>query len=480
MSKRKEKKFCDKFKDFAGRSTCAAVTHLGEKSQPLPVKIVWRITLVVGVFLTAVSTYFSASSFVNFSGNSEMILQTNSDNWIEHPNYHICTSNTFNLTILKEMGFVDAEMVSYLILTTSIFVVSPALVNDVERQRKLETKFNKILAENGIKDVAEVFRRAVLKCEDIIAGCISPNDYVDGVDCCAKYFPSGSFASATGACVTTFSAPPIIQRLPSIGFGFVVLVKDSRDSSALDNSIINPIMANQKGVTFSVSDKWTDPTVALFVGRHFTRIGLWTSVALSRKTINDEDIMTSIIARKVCAHRNDHERFRYLVPGFANYTEENCNYAVRQKRVTSMKNCYMMSIPYKGDLPSCRPQQMLTLDRLVKAQINSLTMRELGCVSECLRESYEFSASYADLQLTSNFNFGNWSISPNQSGNLAAINFYYASFMQTLLVNHYPTINQWFGILGGNLGLFLGASMVTVIELVVFCFSCCCSSSRNK
>ena len=61
------------------------------------------------------------------------------------------------------MGFVDAEMVSYLILTTSIFVVSPALVNDVERQRKLETKFNKILAENGIKDVAKVFRRAVLK-----------------------------------------------------------------------------------------------------------------------------------------------------------------------------------------------------------------------------------------------------------------------------------------------------------------------------
>ena len=61
------------------------------------------------------------------------------------------------------MGFVDAEMVSYLILTTSIFVVSPALVNDVERQRKLETKFNKILAGNGIKDVAKVFRRAVLE-----------------------------------------------------------------------------------------------------------------------------------------------------------------------------------------------------------------------------------------------------------------------------------------------------------------------------
>jgi hypothetical protein len=54
---------------------------------------------------------------------------------------------------------------------------------------------------------------------------------------------------------------------------------------ALDNSIINPIMANQKGVTFTATDKWTDPTVALFKERHYTRIGLWTSVAISRTTV---------------------------------------------------------------------------------------------------------------------------------------------------------------------------------------------------
>jgi hypothetical protein len=61
------------------------------------------------------------------------------------------------------MGFVDAEMVSYLILTTSVFIVSPALVDDVARQRQLEIKFNKILADKGIKDVKEIFQRAVLK-----------------------------------------------------------------------------------------------------------------------------------------------------------------------------------------------------------------------------------------------------------------------------------------------------------------------------
>jgi len=61
------------------------------------------------------------------------------------------------------MGFVDAEMISYLILMTSLFVVSPAILQNVERQRQLEIKFDKIVAQNGIEDVAEILQRAVLK-----------------------------------------------------------------------------------------------------------------------------------------------------------------------------------------------------------------------------------------------------------------------------------------------------------------------------
>ena len=171
----------------------------------------------------------------------------------------------------------------------------------------------------------------LIRCEDFIAGCISPNVYIDGIDCCNQFFPKGSFVSPTGACVTTFSAPPIIQvgyissiynciklnfkfffnladpvcwiRICSPCQGFTRLQRYEVDflnfptfwpmnyliflnlHLALDNSIINPIMANQKGVTFTATDKWTDPTVALFKERHYTRIGLWTSVAISRTTV---------------------------------------------------------------------------------------------------------------------------------------------------------------------------------------------------
>jgi hypothetical protein len=62
-----------------------------------------------------------------------------------------------------ELGFVDAEMISYLLLTTSLFVVSPALLQNVERQRQLEMKFDKIVEQNGIEDVAEILQRAVIQ-----------------------------------------------------------------------------------------------------------------------------------------------------------------------------------------------------------------------------------------------------------------------------------------------------------------------------
>ena len=61
------------------------------------------------------------------------------------------------------MGFVDNEMVSYLKLVTSLFVVSHIITKDFKRQHELEARFNKTLANRGIKDVDEVIQRALYK-----------------------------------------------------------------------------------------------------------------------------------------------------------------------------------------------------------------------------------------------------------------------------------------------------------------------------
>lgn len=95
------------------------------------------------------------------------------------------------------------------------------------------------------------------------------------------------------------------------------------------------------------------------------------------------------------------------------------------------------NIHISGDLPACRPHQILKMARQVfntigelsnplfeAAPSNKLSFDDdllclssicfIDCVSECWKETYGISASYADLQLAANFQFGNWTVSPNQ------------------------------------------------------------------
>lgn len=51
----------------------------------------------------------------------------------------------------------------------------------------------------------------IKRCDEIIVGCIYYGANLDGVECCAKYFPKGSFLSPSGACVSTHGAPVINQ-----------------------------------------------------------------------------------------------------------------------------------------------------------------------------------------------------------------------------------------------------------------------------
>jgi hypothetical protein len=53
---------------------------------------------------------------------------------------------------------------------------------------------------------------------------------------------------------------------------------------------------------------------------------------------------------------------------------------------------------------------------------------------------------------------------------LAALNFYYPTFSRTLLVNHYPTINQW-------LGTFKLKTLIDTVLWLVLEFEICLQES---
>lgn len=69
--------------------------------------------------------------------------------------------------------------------------------------------------------------------------------------------------------------------------------------------------------------------------------------------------MQSIVAskvNKVCAQRDAQNTFLHLVPGFTNYTENNCLYAIRQKSCIQTVNCYSVNLPYIGVVYWLKPR----------------------------------------------------------------------------------------------------------------------------
>jgi hypothetical protein len=58
--------------------------------------------------------------------------------------------------------------------------------------------------------------------------------------------------------------------------------------------------------------------------------------------------MQSLISHKICAQRDAQNTFLHLVPGFVNYTENNCVYANRQQRIVDASKCHLYFLPYKG------------------------------------------------------------------------------------------------------------------------------------
>lgn len=187
------------------------MAHLADESCPRPIRCLWIIVAVTGLILTASSTYWSVSyALKGGTSSTEMSVQELTEGHFEYPKVHLCTSNIFNHDVLKSLGFVNDEMISYLLLATSVLAASPILLENDGLQAHLQDRFDSLLSSNNLT-IQDVFRKAILRCDEIVAGCIAPGVFIDGARCCAEHFASASFLSPSGSCVTSHSSPPQYQ-----------------------------------------------------------------------------------------------------------------------------------------------------------------------------------------------------------------------------------------------------------------------------
>ncbi|XP_072040589.1 acid-sensing ion channel 1C-like isoform X2 [Amphiura filiformis] len=166
------------------------------------------------------------------------------------------------------------------------------------------------------------------------------------------------------------------------------------------------------------------------------------------------------------------------------YTLSGCFLECRLKYI--IQSCHCKPVRYPGNFPVCSPYVRATCVSQVLRDLISGSNGSCDCTVPCHYEEFQTSVSYATYpsrsvaaDTLSKYGFDD----EYQRENFVLVDVYYEE-LNFQLVNETEamTLSSLISDVGGNLGLFLGASLLTigeVIDYIIYKLKSLCRSERN-
>ncbi|XP_033108984.1 acid-sensing ion channel 3-like [Anneissia japonica] len=162
-----------------------------------------------------------------------------------------------------------------------------------------------------------------------------------------------------------------------------------------------------------------------------------------------------------------------------------CLLECRHKHIVN--ECGCRPIRYPGDEPECTPKETEGCASDVLNKLKSGVLEECDCPVPCAYTSFSTSVTYADIPNLSVenelYSFYETS-SPYFSKNYILLDVYYEELnLQVFKQTPAMTFSALLSDIGGQLGLFIGGSVITIFEVVQYFsmkgHSVCCNTSRS-
>ncbi|KAK4323334.1 hypothetical protein Pmani_005942 [Petrolisthes manimaculis] len=374
------------------------------------------------------------------------------------PDLVLCNSQIFNPHAAQEAGL-DQELKTYLAaVLNGPNSVTEGFAKDVGRQEALDTRFHQLLSDENTFDgqLYSLLRNVSWRCDDWVLRCYIPElkEALSGKDCCRKVFKP--CVTTQGLCYTAPLTSLLRQEMEGEYRGVFLLLQVPREipQDDLDWSMLNEKVMTSTGLQVAVKNNVTSASAAM----------LSQPFPITQATKMNNELATRGVWPWSVAQ---------CTPPSASPTRlltasGNCIFHAFYSDLLLQHNCTLPSAP-----PVIRDQyRMCTMREMLQHTDQQHTLGSTSCATLCHEEKYD--ASMVSSPLKSNLH----ALMPphhfllnntNQPRfDLATLTVFYPRIIYTEIIQSKPNLFDWISSLGGQVGLCIGASVITVLELIMF------------
>lgn len=467
------------FRDFCNRTSAHGFSHVMEDNLPLLLRVFWLLVTITGLVLLISSTSeVTHSAFVTRRPTTEVVYKDMRSEGVRVPYITVCSLSGFWKSKLKEHN-VSNSLASYILLAVrGTEAISSQLETDPKTKILLKAELKDYLRTRNVT-LEELVIMLSPTCKDVIIGCYSPTSGSYSEQCCSDAFTHATVTNM-GVCYSTlglnnaYKGANLTQTIAGLMGGHrIIFSVTSEEQMEYDPKVVSTTSLSEEGIHVSLSNFPVTPTVAANMQAVRVAPNTAASVALSVTTIDRREKYQEIWpwSRPTCLTE---EKFWQLGEEERAHTENNLYFAFYYRECPFLHSgCTSLPFRFEGDQTrECMPWDVLHHNAMKQNMSlcvkDHLEKHDYGQSEMCLSTSINQQQSYTTIIKDVLQDLQGKPIPPNLT--LSMVNIYFSDLGYTEYYERVPTFLTWFSDLGGQMGLFLGASFITIVE---FYFALC-------
>ncbi|CAI2358274.1 unnamed protein product [Caenorhabditis sp. 36 PRJEB53466] len=421
-------------KEFSGLTTYHGLVRI-YNSNTWPSRIFWSV-----VVLSCLSLFMIHSGYLLLGYHAKPTLfQVNTivpTNGIIFPDVTICNLNYFDLEKIKSLNM-SGSVFSYIVrfFNEISYVQNMATVNEHEEYQNFTDQYKHLTGK--VFYIPDFLKSNSKRCEDTIVSCSFGRRQIE--NCCDRIVTE---LTESGICYRLSSDNTRRQWYSGSGFGWEIIVNGNNEHKIRDQYSNYNV---DYGFTVMVHEHDKYPRINSFAVSVSPGDMLHASLVQKNITLLDTDNWGS------CT-KGWEEHIQGL-PYTANHCETEC------KRLQTETLCNCSPLAYSAQLSNC-----------LASQNSSWEWEKLcDCASECKLLEFEITTSYSTIpkEVATNLNYTGKQV----ESDISFISLYFRQVSYDFLEQQKQLQTaDLLSNIAGSMGLFLGMSTVTLLEIFIYLF----------